>query len=67
MVIRRPQNYFGFNEHKRFYFTFTWMTLFFGHQTVHTKLRIKYKVDANSEINTKHINTVWTERRFVEC
>ena len=52
---------------KVYYFTFTWMTLFFGHQTVHTKLRIKYKVAANSQINTKLINTAWAERKVVEC
>jgi len=52
---------------KVYYLTFTWMTLFFGHQTVHTKLIIRYKVAANSQINTKLINTAWAERTVVEC
>jgi hypothetical protein len=51
---------------KVYYLTFTWMTLFFGHKTVHTKHRISYKVAANSQIKTKHINTAWAARTFVE-
>ena len=52
---------------KVYYFTFTWMNPFFVHRTVHTKFRIRYKVAANSQINTKHINTAWAERTDVEC
>ena len=52
---------------KAYYLTFTWMTLFFGHKTVHTKLRIRYKAAANSQIKTKHLNTARAARTVVEC
>jgi len=51
---------------KVYYFTFL-TTPYFGHQTEYSDPRIRCKVAANSQINTKHINTVGEEHIVVEC
>ena len=66
MVIRRPQNDFGLTKHKSLFFTLTLTTPYFGHQTLYSEPRIRYKFAACSQINTKYINTVWAERRVDE-
>ena len=67
MVIRRPQNDFGFTKHKSLFFTLTLTTPYFGHQTLYSEPTVRYKFAANSQINTKPVTTVWAERAVVEC